>query len=435
MRGRHVICIWLLAVLLLGACGEDEEIDGSCTSSIDCLAGGVCIDGSCQDQEACFNDGACPEGMICRDGHCTPGEKETDGDLPPAVDGDVSPDGDIVPKPDGDEPTDGDEDNIQPPDGDSESLPDGDPEPGEEPPDGDVTAEVEEEEPGILTASKCWEHKSGDGSVGTDYDQYNPIIGSHCMGTNHQDITGIEKVVFLGDSVTEGTPPTPFWQYYRFVLSQMLEQKFGPLEISECSEFGARVDDLLLPPHQQILTCFPSLPVDKKTLVIMTIGGNDLHSWVTDFKEGSTIEQIMEETESTIQLMDNAIGWFFEDPERFPKGVSVITSNIYEFTDATGDLNACLVSIFTGLGGTWPEGVAPTIRFNEAFMEITVKYQIDMIFMLENFCGHGFHNLNPASQCFIPPNGGDRWFDLTCIHPNPTGHYVIADMFMKVVNE
>jgi len=27
------------------------------------------------------------------------------------------------------------------------------------------------------------------------------------------------------------------------------------------------------------------------------------------------------------------------------------------------------------------------------------------------------------------------WFDLTCIHPNPTGHEVIADMFMDVVLE
>ena len=27
------------------------------------------------------------------------------------------------------------------------------------------------------------------------------------------------------------------------------------------------------------------------------------------------------------------------------------------------------------------------------------------------------------------------WFDLSCIHPNPNGHSVIADMFMYIVLE
>ncbi|NJK32083.1 MAG: hypothetical protein HC927_06510 [Deltaproteobacteria bacterium] len=42
---------------------------------------------------------------------------------------------------------------------------------------------------------------------GPDYTGLDVIVGSHCLGTNHQDITDIERVVFLGDSVTVGTPP------------------------------------------------------------------------------------------------------------------------------------------------------------------------------------------------------------------------------------
>ena len=29
----------------------------------------------------------------------------------------------------------------------------------------------------------------------------------------------------------------------------------------------------------------------------------------------------------------------------------------------------------------------------------------------------------------------ELWFDLTCIHPNPTGHGVLSDLFLDVVNE
>ena len=71
---------------------------------------------------------------------------------------------------------------------------------------------------------------------------------------------------------------------------------------------------------------------------------------------------------------------------------------------------------------------------NEQYMRIAVDTHTDMILMLEHFCGHGFHNDDPTTRCYRGP-GTERWFDLTCIHPNPTGHQVIADMFMAVVNE
>jgi hypothetical protein len=57
-----------------------------------------------------------------------------------------------------------------------------------------------------------------------------------------------------------------------------------------------------------------------------------------------------------------------------------------------------------------------------------------MIFLLEDFCGHGFERDNPAAPCYRGPNT-PAYFDLTCIHPNPTGHEHIRDMFMAVVNE
>lgn len=71
-----------------------------------------------------------------------------------------------------------------------------------------------------MTAAKCFEDDFVNPFMnGPNYDQFGPIIGSHCMGTNHQDITGVERVVFLGDSVTVGTPPTLSADYYRSKLA------------------------------------------------------------------------------------------------------------------------------------------------------------------------------------------------------------------------
>ena len=51
-------------------------------------------------------------------------------------------------------------------------------------------------------AAECFEGKFSDEVPPPDYDQFAPVMGSHCKGTNHQEITDIERVVFLvlGDS-------------------------------------------------------------------------------------------------------------------------------------------------------------------------------------------------------------------------------------------
>ena len=268
---------------------------------------------------------------------------------------------------------------------------------------------------------------------GPDYDQFLAKYGTHCHGTNHQDVKKIQKVVFLGDSITAGTPPTMFWDYYRNRLVALLEKKFGKLEVKNCSKYGARVDDLLKPPHKQILTCLPTLPEKKTTLVVMTIGGNDGHAWAKAAGEGKSMTEIMKKVDAAIKDMNDAIKWF-RKPGRFPNGVHVIFSNIYEYTDGTGDLLSCPLAIFAGLKGKWPQGRKAYLKFNEQFMKIAVDTKSDMVFMLENFCGHGFKASDPKNECYLGPKTA-TWFDLTCIHPNPKGHEMIAKMFMNVVNQ
>ena len=303
----------------------------------------------------------------------------------------------------------------------------------------------------------CFENIAGEeGQTGPDYDQFGITVGSHCYGTDQQDIVGIERVVFLGDSVTVGTPPTDPGEFYRSELSQRLATEFGLDDPSttwewynildgtsliqssgdfwSCAKWGARTDDLMQD-NSQIEDCFPEEERDKTTLVVMTIGGNDLSALTEGFSEGRSAEDLWNQTFEFMELMREATEWFREDPARFPGGVHIIFTNLYEFTDATGDVTSCPAA---GLAGyetiTDPALEEMVIWAMEEFMAIAVDNNADMLFLLETFCGHGYARDDPNGRCYRGA-GAELWFDMTCIHPNAAGHGVISDMFMAVVQE
>ncbi len=300
---------------------------------------------------------------------------------------------------------------------------------------------------------------------GPDYDQFRPRIGAHCMGTNHQDITGVERVVFLGDSVTVGTPPTVSGDYYRNRLAEQLATRFNldppgfswravnlvdgqsyardDGAFSTCAKWGARTDDLV-GPGKQLEDCFPAAELGKRTLVIMTMGGNDIAHLT---KEGAisnmpqrTYAELQQETEQFVQYLRDAMLWI-KAPGRFPNGVFVVFANPPEFTDGSAQIESCGLSSIAGFNDPWPNPAdleTLVIWAMEQYMAIAVETQTDLVWMLEHFCGHGFvatgPNADATNRCYRGPNT-ERWFDLTCIHPNPTGHGVLADMFMAVVRE
>jgi lysophospholipase L1-like esterase len=294
-----------------------------------------------------------------------------------------------------------------------------------------------------------------------NYDQFMPVIGSHCVGTNHQTIDDVERVVFLGDSITVGSRPTLPQQAYRAVLGDMLRDQYGlsygdalaeflwkapdPFsgqaaqmtagDFSSCARWGARNDDLN-GPGNQLEACFPAESLGLRTLVVMTMGGNDVNSLAQDAIAGVPMDELWAATEAFVALEREAVEWLTE-PGRFPNGVYVVFANIYEFTDGTGDVMSCDVSGLAGFDQPVPNPEELTeliIWANEQYLSIAVDTQTDMLFLLETFCGHGFGNEDPESPCYRGP-GTPRWFDLTCIHPNPEGHGVIADNFMSIVTE
>lgn len=292
-------------------------------------------------------------------------------------------------------------------------------------------------------------------SPGPDYTQFDVTIGSHCQGTNHQDITEVERVVFLGDSVTVGTPPTMAPDFYRSLVADELATLFdieapteewkqfdligGTAAIQEsgdfasCAVWGARNDDL----QSQLEDCFAPEDFEQRTLVVMTMGGNDVSRIAQDAIDGVPIGELFEDLEAMVEHHETAIDWLTGDPGMFPNGVFVVNANVYEYTDYTVDVLSCPAAGTVGFEANpkSPEVLLGSLNLiNEEYMRIAEESQTDVVFMFEAFCGHGFHADDPNNVCYRGPDM-ENWFDFTCIHPTPAGHLALADMFVNVVAE
>lgn len=266
-----------------------------------------------------------------------------------------------------------------------------------------------------------------------DYGAFDLVVPDHCAGTGFQTIASLDRVVFAGDSITAGTPPTPETLYYRNLLVAQLEAFYGhPLETQDCSEWGARVDDLVQD-KTQLADCLGADGVDERaTLLVFTMGGNDGFAFAEDFAAGVPAETVQAEVDDAVRLLDEAMDWVTAQEPRFPNGLSVVYANVYEYTDATGDLSLCPTAELLGFDFVVPELRDAYVGLNEGWVRIAAEHGFDVVFLLEHFCGHGFLASDPENECYKGPDA-EVWFDGTCIHPNPTGHQVLADLFTAVV--
>jgi lysophospholipase L1-like esterase len=281
---------------------------------------------------------------------------------------------------------------------------------------------------------RCFPTHDPDALSLVDYDALGAVVPDHCLGTDHQDIDDIERLVFLGDSVTEGTPPSAEREYYRSLVTEGMRERFGEdLDVATCSKWGGRMDDLLRDGDpSQILECFPETET-AHTLVVFTAGGNDMLAFGEELDEGQTAAEVQEQVDETLELLRDVFV-HFDDASLFSAGVEVIFGNVYEYTDGTGDLGACPTAKILGFAGDYPEMTAGYAYVNQVMAELAVEFSRDQVFLWEGFCGHGFRSDSPDSPCYRGPET-PRWFDGTCIHPNPEGHAALAEMVLAVVDQ
>ena len=253
------------------------------------------------------------------------------------------------------------------------------------------------------------------------------------------------------------TPPSSSSEIYRATLADRLALRFGleapsgvwksvnPLsgqasvqtsgDFAVCAKWGARNDDLMQD-NSQIDECIPLEERNKKTLVIMTSGGNDIAAITKDGGDGRPLVDLETDMANALTAFDEAVH-YMKDTTVFPGGIDVVFTNNFEFTDGSGDVGSCPAAGAGGFDQPWEDPTALVtliVHMMEQYLSIARDTNSDMLFVLESFCGHGFHHDDPTNGCYRGPDT-ERWFDLTCIHPNPTGHAELSDMFMAVVEE
>jgi lysophospholipase L1-like esterase len=162
----------------------------------------------------------------------------------------------------------------------------------------------------------------------------------------------------------------------------------------------------------------------------MTVGGNDLFSLTRGFQDGKPVEELWAQTETFVAGVRAAVEGLVAD------GHQVVFTNLYEFTDGTGDTPSCPGAALAGFEEpiTDPALAEMVVQATEEYGRIAADTGTDLVFLLETFCGHGFHHDDPEARCYLGPDA-DLWFDFTCIHPNPDGHEQIADMFEAVITD
>ena len=206
-------------------------------------------------------------------------------------------------------------------------------------------------------------------------------------------------------------------------------------DFAVCAKWGARTDDLVQD-NNQVVDCIPEDKADQTTLVVMTVGGNDLFALADDYYAGLTEDELRAQTEDAMQLLRDAVTMIKTDKERFPGQMYVVFANLYEFTDGFGNVDACPGAEFAGYHYDLSSPIIEELLAwqQEEMLRISVDTQSDMIFMGEAFCGHGYNRDDATGLCFRDASA-ELWFDETCFHPNNTGHGEIAKLFESTISQ
>jgi hypothetical protein len=122
----------------------------------------------------------------------------------------------------------------------------------------------------------------------------------------------------------------------------------------------------------------------------------------------------------------------------FPGGLDVIVANIFDVTDtvSAADIADCEGAQLIGLSEPLldPLTAELAIQWQQALLDVAVETNIDVAFMGETFCGHGYNWDDATGRCY---RGGDPniYFDASCEHPSKYGHAAIAGMMLGVIDE
>lgn len=201
-------------------------------------------------------------------------------------------------------------------------------------------------------------------------------------------------IVGMGDSVTAGFGATPGKSYWDRLIDNRVEEDpdlkgkclkkiFPNLIATNLARSGSTS-------LQHMKNQLPFVPRDsqRKAIVIMTTGGNDLiHSYgMAAPKEGAMYGATWEQAQPWIAAFAQRLeGLHTELTARFPLGVEIFLATIYDPSDDTGVLR------HTGLP-RWSDSGRILAAYNSQISTLAQKHpNVHVVNVHDLFLGHGFH--------------------------------------------
>jgi lysophospholipase L1-like esterase len=244
-------------------------------------------------------------------------------------------------------------------------------------------------------------------------------------------------LIFMGDSITAGDGASPRSEKYSALLEENVDSAwpdYGEVDIQslfpsieqiiDVSKGGATTRTLV---NSQLSTLSNELgaSVSGETIVVMTIGGNDMQAAIPAvlFGGDAAADEAIEKVESNLHKMVD----YFEDTTRFPDGVFVYIANVYEPTAGTGYWSSC----FGGLDiGSTMDNLADA---NDAMRAFSIERDIAMIDLQGHFFSHGFYHDDDSMEAYNEEDP-TLWFANDCIHPNNRGHHEVRRLFHATID-
>lgn len=243
--------------------------------------------------------------------------------------------------------------------------------------------------------------------------------------------TAAERLIVLGDSISTGTGASNrnTTSYYGLLsrndarwpggVGVDLETRFGHAVPVVNVAVGGATSTTMRATQLDALRARLSLPVRGHSVVVITIGGNDLQTAiVTGNPEGPPLT-------TAIANLRTVVG-FLQDPANFPDGASVYVGAVYDPSDGEGQIQGCFFNL------RLPTFVTALDTWRARYVALGTEMGFAVVDALGHFHGHAHHNDN-AENPYYDAADPSRWFS-DCIHPNDRGHHELRRLFFQAID-
>lgn len=239
-------------------------------------------------------------------------------------------------------------------------------------------------------------------------------------------------LVGFGDSVTAGYGSTPGHSYFERLFTNPTDE-WEDMEGRSLSRVLPKLTARNLArngstslEHFETIRGLPVAPEDQRAVVVMTTGGNDLiHDYGrTPPREGAMYGASWDQAQPWIAAFEARLDEMLRLLERkFPGGCDVFLANIFDPTDAVGDIESA------GLPA-WPEGLRVLEAYNSVIERVSKRHShVHLVDVRGVMLGHGIH-CGESRGMHYDREDPHYWYYSNLEDPNDRGYDAIRRVFL-----